>query len=140
MLRPYGLTPTGFTVLTLLEAKEAVRQIDLATQLLLDTSTMTRLIDRLERAGYVARMSNPRDRRTTRVMITPDGRSQLHAANLHVETLIAQRLSVLTEAEQQQLLGLLEKLRTGLRADIHGVSDYPGDTPDEIRGGHPNRR
>jgi DNA-binding MarR family transcriptional regulator len=118
MLRPFGLTPAAFTVLGLLDAAGGMRQVDLAARLLIDTSTMTRLIDRLERAGLAERNADPSDRRALRVMITPAGSAHVRRVAHSFDTRIAQRLSVLSNAEQDQLLSLLEKLRLGLRAEL----------------------
>jgi MarR family transcriptional regulator, transcriptional regulator for hemolysin len=134
MLRPYGLTPAAFTVLSLLDATEGLRQVDLATRLLIDTSTMTRLIDRLERAGLAARIADPTDRRALRVVITSTGSAHVRLANHSVETLIAQRLSALSDAEQQQLSALLEKLRLSLSAELYVDPEPVQGMPGPVRG------
>jgi DNA-binding MarR family transcriptional regulator len=46
---------------------------ELAERLLLSRSGATRLIDRLEASGYVARRPDPADRRAKRVVLTPNG-------------------------------------------------------------------
>lgn len=134
VLRPYGLTPTAFTVLGLLDAAEGIRQVDLAARLLIDTSTMTRLIDRLERAGFAARIADPTDRRALRVIITAAGSDHIRRANHTFESLIAQRLSVLSESEQQQLSALLEKLRLSLSAELHSDPEPTLNVPGSERG------
>lgn len=134
MLRPYGLTPTAFTVLGLLDATQGLRQVELAARLLLDTSTMTRLIDRLEHAGLATRVADPSDRRALRVVITAAGSDHVRQANDTFESLIAQRLSVLSESEQQQLAALLEKLRLGLSAELHANPERAFTVPGLARG------
>lgn len=134
MLRPYGLTPTAFTVLGMLHATDGLRQVDLAARLLIDTSTMTRLIDRLEQAGLAERIADPADRRALRVVITATGSEQLRQATDTFEPQIAQRLSVLNESEQQQLVALLEKLRLGLSAELHAHPERAFDAPGLTRG------
>ncbi|HEX2189314.1 MAG TPA: MarR family transcriptional regulator [Longimicrobiaceae bacterium] len=51
---------------------------DLAARLYLDKSTASRVVDGLERKGYVERTESPRDRRVLRLVATPAGRA-LHA-------------------------------------------------------------
>jgi DNA-binding MarR family transcriptional regulator len=46
---------------------------DLSRMLSLDNSTITGLIDRLEKAGFVQRKANPNDRRVSLIHITPQG-------------------------------------------------------------------
>ncbi|WP_369390232.1 MarR family winged helix-turn-helix transcriptional regulator [Streptomyces sp. CG1] len=65
-----GLHPTDVQALSLLTVEPdplTVRQI--ADMTGLTTGSATRLVDRLERGGYVARTSDPRDRR--RVLVAP---------------------------------------------------------------------
>ncbi|MGK5639440.1 MarR family winged helix-turn-helix transcriptional regulator [Streptomyces sp. URMC 126] len=65
-----GLHPTDVQCLSLLTADPeplTVRQIADLTGL--TTGSATRLVDRLERQGYVSRTPDPRDRR--RVLVTP---------------------------------------------------------------------
>lgn len=76
------------------------------------TGGTTRLVDRIEVAGYIARQNCPTDRRAIHVAITPLGEVKLNRAlTAHVEHLerhIGQRL---TMTERQQLSELLEKLQ-----------------------------
>lgn len=47
---------------------------DLAKQMYLDISTMSRVLDQLEKKGYVRRIVNPEDRRAWRVALTSRGK------------------------------------------------------------------
>ena len=67
-----GLTHAGLIVLHLLEDEPAT-QIDLARGARVEAQTMSRTIERLERDGYVARGSDPSDRRRRIVARTPIG-------------------------------------------------------------------
>ncbi|HEX2094507.1 MAG TPA: MarR family transcriptional regulator [Longimicrobiaceae bacterium] len=51
---------------------------ELAARLYLDKSTASRVVDALERKGYVERAASPEDRRALRLVTTPAGR-ELHA-------------------------------------------------------------
>lgn len=51
---------------------------DLAARLYLDKSTTSRVVDALEKKGYVERRESPEDRRAVRLVATPEGRG-LHA-------------------------------------------------------------
>ena len=94
---PYALTPTR-----LYEAA------------MLSSGGMTARIDRLERAGLVARRPHPVDRRGTLVALTDQGLSLIEAMIApHVENARA-ALAGLTVAEQQQLNALLTKLLAGM--------------------------
>jgi DNA-binding MarR family transcriptional regulator len=71
----------------------------------------TRLIDRIEEAGLVARQSCPSDRRAIHVAITDAGNAKLdEALNVHLEYLDESLAKQLTESERATLATLLTKL------------------------------
>jgi DNA-binding MarR family transcriptional regulator len=77
------------------------------------TGGTTRLVDRLEIAGLVARRSCPNDRRATYVAITPEGDARLdRALAVHLDYLERHLGARLSGAERETLTGLLEKLNT----------------------------
>ncbi|MCS7481180.1 MarR family winged helix-turn-helix transcriptional regulator [Umezawaea endophytica] len=83
----------------------------LAEQIVLTTGGVTRLIDRMEKAGYVERRPCPNDRRVLYAGITDAGSARLHeAAGVHVEGL-HQTFGVFTTKELATFDRLLIKLR-----------------------------
>ena len=82
---------------------------DLAAQTSLSTSGMTRVVDRLEREGLVARQSCDSDRRASYAVITEAGIDRLHAVIpqhlIDIETWFTGLLS------PEQLSVFLETLR-----------------------------
>jgi MarR family transcriptional regulator, 2-MHQ and catechol-resistance regulon repressor len=71
----------------------------------------TRLIDRIEEAGFVARQSCPSDRRAIHVAITDAGSAKLdEALTVHLEYLDESLAKQLTESERVTLAALLTKL------------------------------
>lgn len=71
--REFGLLATDLQALHLLVLREEVRtpkQLSQATNL--PTSTVTRVVDRLERAGYIRRVDDPQDRRKTNIQLVAD--------------------------------------------------------------------
>jgi len=75
-------------------------------------STLTRTLDRLERAGYVARVPNPRDRRSFQVSPTEQGRQVIETFMEHWRTVGTAILEILTPAEQLILVELMGKLQS----------------------------
>lgn len=83
----------------------------LAEQIVLTTGGVTRLIDRMEKAGYVERRPCPDDRRVLYAGITEAGSVKLHeAAGVHVEGL-RQAFGVFTTKELATFDRLLAKLK-----------------------------
>jgi DNA-binding MarR family transcriptional regulator len=113
-----NLTPTQFTVLQLIDPGQGERLTRLSQLMMLAKSTITRLIDQLEEAGYVQRDDDPDDRRAQRVVLTASGRElRLQTGETHHWSL-ERRFQVLDEGERQRFASLLYRLREGLRLDL----------------------
>lgn len=72
-LKPLGLTYTQYIVLMVLWEKESVNVGQLGEILHLDAGTLTPLLKRLEKAGYVTRERSKEDERITIITITSEG-------------------------------------------------------------------
>ena len=111
-LAEHGLTVTDYEVLVALARQpEGARRVDLADQVQLTASGITRLLEGLERYGFVDRVECKEDRRVTYAVITDAGRDKVHAAAEshldHIRTLFAERY---TDEEVETLGELLGRL------------------------------
>jgi MarR family 2-MHQ and catechol resistance regulon transcriptional repressor len=81
-LAAHGLSPVEFDVMIRLarSPRLTLRMTDLSAQTSLTTSGVTRVVDRLQDRGLVAREACMTDRRTTYAVITDLGRDHLAAA------------------------------------------------------------
>ena len=73
-LKKFGITYNHLFILTCLWEREGVNVKDLSRELLLDSSSLTGHLDRMERVGLVVRKDDPDDRRAVRVFLTDKGR------------------------------------------------------------------
>jgi MarR family transcriptional regulator, organic hydroperoxide resistance regulator len=73
-LRRFGITYNHLFILTCLWEQDGVNVKDLSKQLLLDSSSLTGHLDRLEKRGLVLRQNDPEDRRAVQVFLTEKGR------------------------------------------------------------------
>jgi len=84
---------------------------EIATAIVHSTGGTTRLIDRLEQAGFVERQNCPSDRRAIYVGITAAGNEKLNEAlDVHLGYLDDTLASRLSDAERSTLTKLLTKL------------------------------
>ena len=81
-----------------------------ADRVLIPSATVTATLDLLERRGWIRRVPNPDDRRSTLVEITPDGRAVADQILPGIRMLEKSVLSALTSDERAQLLDLLAKI------------------------------
>jgi DNA-binding MarR family transcriptional regulator len=112
-----GLQGESFDVLASLRRSGPPYQLSptqLYREMMLTSGAMTNRIDRLEAAGFVARRSDPGDRRATPVRLTSKGKALIDAAlSKHVDN-EEHLLSALSAREQQHLNELLRKLLVSL--------------------------
>lgn len=116
----HGLQAGEFDVLATLRragAPHALTPTALYETAMISSGGMTSRIDRLEKAGLVARQPHPDDRRATLVTLTPAGIALIdqilpeHVDNEH------RLMAALDADEQAQLAGLLKKWIASLNSD-----------------------
>ncbi len=119
-LAPHGVTPAQYAVLRVLWERDGQSAADVGARLVLDSATMTGLVDRLSQAGLVERRPHAVDRRVNLVCLTSAGAAL--RAPLDAE------MDALNEDAAQRLGGArLARLRAGLRDLAQGVA--PGAPP-----------
>jgi DNA-binding MarR family transcriptional regulator len=112
----HGLTINDYeALLRLSQAEErAMRRVDLAEQLMLTPSGVTRLLDGLERDGWVTKRSCESDLRVTYAVLTDEGRERLEAAaRSHIAQIRELFEAYLSNDELEVLAGLLGRLPGG---------------------------
>ena len=116
----HGLTISDYEVLLRLSRApdRRMRRVDLAEQVLLTASGITRLLDGLERSGYVERGSCDSDRRVVYAVLTDAGLAKLRGASeSHVAQIGEYFSSRYDAAELSELTGLLARIDAGESID-----------------------
>ena len=111
-----GLPLTWYDVLIQLnESRDGqLRMQALADRVVLSRSGLTRLIDRMEKAGLVRREPSQEDRRGYYALLTEDGREVLRRARpIHHRGIYEHFTSHLDEADVQALYIAMAKVRKG---------------------------
>jgi DNA-binding MarR family transcriptional regulator len=124
VMQPYfarfGITGAKWGVLRNLHRAEqgeglgGLRLTDLSQRLLIRPPSVMGVLDRLERAGLVARLECAADRRTKRVRLTEKGRQLVERVLQVHRGQIEAVMGSLDRDEQDQLHRLLCKLREGM--------------------------
>lgn len=110
-MQTYGLTHAQWRPLWLLKMGLARTTNELARELDVDTSAVTRLIDRLEAKHLVARTRSGEDRRVVYLALTRDGEQAVsHIPGVLAEVNTA-LLSGFTAAETAQLRDMLQRMQ-----------------------------
>ncbi len=136
VLQPYfnrfGISRSQWGVLRILQRAEndgvpGIRQAELCERLFVRPPSITGLIDRMVRLGYVTRKSAPDDLRGREVRITESGRDLLQRILQNHADQIASVMGCLEVQEQQQLVVFLDRLGVHLQSMVAGGFDGVGN-------------
>lgn len=121
-LAPFGVTPSQFALLAVLWEHDGQSAAALGERLVFDSATMTGLVDRLSRDGFVKRRPHPDDRRINLVWLTRAGsalEAPLESAIDLMHADFAERLGA------RDLDALLSRLRRATERLAGGTADKP---------------
>jgi DNA-binding MarR family transcriptional regulator len=113
LVEKHGLTINDYGCLLLLSRsrEEGMRRIDLANELRLSPSGITRLLDRLEDQGLVGKGACKEDARVSYAVLTEEGLGKLRdAAPGHIKDIESQLGDLLDEDEMRTLTELLGRI------------------------------
>lgn len=98
-------------LLNLAHAEGPLRMSELADLLVLSRGGTTKVIDRLETHGYVARTPDPSDRRALMVTITPAGRTALERSQSVVDAALEELWARhLTDRQAEAVLDAVDQV------------------------------
>lgn len=106
-----NLTSVQAMVLGFLTEEDQISSSELGKRAELDSATLTGILDRLEAAGFLERKSNPDDRRSIHIHLTPKGKA---LGRETTELLIAANrefLQMLNEKQIKELFSIIQTLR-----------------------------
>lgn len=96
---------------------QRLRMSELARDMTMSTSGLTRLVDRIEASGHVRREACPEDRRGMHCVLTDEGCAVLaRATPCHLADLDRYVARAFDDAELEQLTSLLRTLRDHVRS------------------------
>jgi len=111
----YNITPEQWTLLNQLASVAASNQVELARLINKDQANVTRILDQLERKGWVERKANPVDRRSFLVSITAAGAAlceQLRPVEREISAAVLEGMSLeQAVALKQSLQQVSENIR-----------------------------
>jgi DNA-binding MarR family transcriptional regulator len=105
--RPLGLTPQQAHLLCVV-LEGPLGMTELSRILSIERSSLTSMVDRLERRDLVARTANPTDRRACHIELTPAGRALAHQAHDAVVTRIESLTDDLPASTRRTVLSALQ--------------------------------
>ena len=108
------LTPEQFMLIDLLWNQGEMTQQQLADQLQKDKNSVTKLVDAIEKKGFVVRKQNPYDRRANTLVLTEKANELKPGAKQKGISILDQILEGISEDELRSFLSTLRKLNTNM--------------------------
>jgi DNA-binding MarR family transcriptional regulator len=113
-LAHHGVTISMWRVLTVLAHAGPQRQIDVADLSGIDASTLSRIITRLARTGFVTRERSTKSNREVTVGLTPKARRLVQESLPIADELVRTAVTEMTPGEIETLKRLLRRMYTNL--------------------------
>ena len=104
------LTPEQFLVIDLLWNTGPLSQQEIADQMHKDKNSITKLVDAIEKKGFVKRNQNPNDRRSNTIVLTELADSLKDDAKTKGIFILDKMLTGISEEELHSFLDTLDKL------------------------------
>ena len=115
-VREMGLTRAQWLVLTRLYRRPGASQSELAEMLEMDRASTGRMIDRMEKNGWVERRPDRADRRINRLHLTDEARKVHTVMWAIAEETVDDALSPLSAPEREKYAELTAKVKGRLQA------------------------
>lgn len=110
-----GVNPTEFAVLELLYHKGKQPLQKIGGKILLASGSITYVIDKLEKRGYITRVNCPNDRRVTYAEISEEGKEFMSKIFPEHEEKLHELTNALSPEEKDQAIELMKKLGLSIK-------------------------
>ena len=114
-LKPFGLTPTQYNVLRILRGSpDGLCRNEVGERMVTKVPDVTRLLDRMERCGFIQRHRNGDDRRYVSTRITDKGMKLVDKLDREICGIHTRQLGHLGEKKARDLIKLLSEARAAI--------------------------
>ncbi|MFU8814633.1 MAG: MarR family winged helix-turn-helix transcriptional regulator [Pseudomonadales bacterium] len=124
LTKTVGLTAPQLLVLQAIDGLGAVAISRLSSEVSLSQATVTTILDRLEKRGYVARHRSVNDKRVVNALLTDAGREVVQRAPVPLQEAFSVRFEQLQPAEQDEILASLQRVAAMMGAEALDASPF----------------
>ena len=111
----HDITPEQFGVLARLRVQQGMNQTQLGERMLKDRHNMTRILNLLEKRGYIERRPDSSDRRMFRIFLTESGQEVQEKLVPIVSQHLDEVLEGILDDDQQTIRRILERIVTNIQ-------------------------
>jgi DNA-binding MarR family transcriptional regulator len=126
MASGFGLTGPQLTILKLLESFQDLSLSTLSERIRAQNSTVTGIVDRMEREGLVRRERSKTDRRVVHLRLSEKGAKLAREIQVEPMEIFRSALLSLSPSDLRDLLRILTKLQRQVLARVSGVAQEQG--------------
>ncbi|HXR62849.1 MAG TPA: MarR family transcriptional regulator [Rudaea sp.] len=123
----FDLTRAQWRALKRVHHGEGITQNELAEFLEMEPIAVGRVIDRLQKAGFIERRADPRDRRVWRLHLLPKAHAVVDDMEQIASELLRQAQRGVSAAEMKSMMSVLARMKDNLNA-LDDVPASPGET------------
>ena len=113
-----GLTRSQWWLLTYLFFKDGINQSELGILMDMEKAPLSRLLDRMEKKGWVIRKNESKDRRTKNIYLSESIKPLISSMRDKAAEYRSESLSILTDKERNKLKAILQILKQNLTSKI----------------------
>ncbi len=114
-----GLTTPKMRTLAVLSVLDGLLIRELAVYAVVEQSTLSRSLDKMETEGLISRRPDPDDSRATRIYMAPKGRETQEKLWPHIAAAYAQMFTGISNDEQRQFVTTLQTILRNIR--VHQI-------------------
>ena len=113
-----GLTRSQWWLLTYLFFKDGINQSELAILMDMEKAPLSRLLDRMEKKGWVIRKNESKDRRTKNIYLSESIKPLISSMRDKAAEYRRESLSILTDKDRNKIKTILQILKKDLTSKI----------------------
>ena len=112
-LKEYGVTPAQFNVLRILRGAgaEGLCRHEIAERMVTAMPDVSRLLDRMEKLGWIARERSTKDRREVSTVITPQGLEKIAGLEKPIQRLHEEQFERIEKGKLKKLIATMAAIR-----------------------------
>ena len=115
------LTKEQMVVLKKLHDKDGLNQNELAFLTLRNKSSLTRLLSKMEKKGYINRQQSKEDKRFNEVFLTIKGRDVFKRTKPVLKEMITAEEQNISKSEKQQIIRTLKKIQSNFDSNTESL-------------------
>lgn len=117
-LRPLGFSHSRWFLLLCLSRKDGSTHSELAQSMGIESATLVKMVDHMEREGLLTRCGSETDRRVKHLHLSEEGKKAVEDIRSYTTNLRKEVLSGLSQAEIRNALDVLNNIRDKLEKQI----------------------